>query len=188
MEKLFFFLTNSEAWKATRSFHENFFITHGGFSNGLLLALVVAALLGVVFYFGCANNKKDSTLATIPVWTGCLFAVGILTFLIANYVLIGKPNSTDNQSITYKYSFYKANTEYVIEQTRSNTNEQHAAELVRQKQDIENDLNKGKGVRYRFCFGCAVYGMLLYYLFSLILKGFTCQGIAIPHLWPSKNQ
>lgn len=187
MDKLFFFVTSSDAWKSTRNFHENFFVDHNGFLYGLLLALVVALLLVVCFYFGCANSKRDNSIATIPVWCGTLVATGLIVFLIANFVLIGKSNITSTQSVFYKYSFYKANTEYVVEKTRGNSNEQLAKKLTTDKKTIEINLNRGKDVRYAYSMGCAVYSLLFFYLLSLGIKGFTYQGSTIPHVWPHKN-
>ena len=46
MDKLFFFVTNSQAWKDTREFHENFFVTHNAFMYGVLTAIIVALVLG----------------------------------------------------------------------------------------------------------------------------------------------
>ena len=53
MDKLFFFVTNSQAWKDTREFHENFFVSHNAFMYGVLTAIIVALVLALLFYFGC---------------------------------------------------------------------------------------------------------------------------------------
>ena len=187
MDKLFFFVTSSDAWKNTRNFHENFFCDNNGFLYGILVALVVAIFLAICFYFGLANNKRDNAMANIPVWLAFLAGTAILVFLCANYVLIGKSNTLNPKSIFYNYSFYKDNTEYVVKQTSGNPNEQLVTKLNSDKQAIDTELNRGKDVRYLFSIGCAVYGLLFFYLLSIAIKGFTYQGVSIPHLWPHKN-
>lgn len=187
MEKLFF-ITNLDAWKHFPKFHENFFVANNACLYGLLVALGTALLLSLCFYFGCANNKRENSLATIPVWTGFLVATAIVVFLIANFCIIGKSNTRDAGSMFYKYSFYKANTEYVIREKRNNPNEQLVTKLDNDKQIIDRELNEGKGVRYPFSIGCAMYAMLFFYVISVLVKSSSYQGQTIPHLWPIKNK
>ena len=187
MEQFFFFVTGSDAWKATKNFHVNFFCDHNAFLYGILIALVVAAMLAIGFYFGCANNKHDNSLANLSTWVGFGVATALVVFLIADFGIIGKSKTKDYQSVFYKYSFYKANKDFVVEQTRDNPNEQLVSKLNSDKQKIDKELNNGKGVRYGFSLGCAVYSLIFFYLFSILMKGFTYQGIAIPHKWPYKN-
>lgn len=188
MDKLFFFVTNSQAWKDTREFHENFFVTHNAFMYGVLTAIIVALVLALVFYFGCCNKRNDDSMANTGVWAGFLLVTGLLVFLTANFAFIGKSNVADSQSIFYKHSFYKANSEFVIEKTRDNQNQQQVDEYTTARQKIETDLNNGKDVRYSYSLGCTVYSLLFFYIFSLLFKGFTYQGIAIPHPWPHKSK
>ena len=184
MDKLFFFVTNSQAWKDTREFHENFFLAHSAFMYGFLVAIIVALVLALVFYFGCCNKRNDDSMANTGVWAGFLLVTGVFVFLVANFVFIGKSNVNDSQSMFYKQSFYKANTELVIEKTRGNQNEQQVTEYTTARSKIENDLNNGKDVRYSYSIGCCVYSLLFFYIFSLLIKGFTYLGSAIPHPWP----
>lgn len=187
MEKLFFFVTNSDAWKSTRNFHENFFVNNQGFFYGIVLGLVVAAIMAAIFYFGLCNNKRESASASIPVWGGFLAGTAVIVLLVANFVIIGKPGTTDINSIFYKNSFYKANNEYVIKQTKNTPNQQFVTAYNNDMRTINENLDKGKDVRYAYDLGCAVYSILFFYLISLLIKGFTINGLAIPHLWPHKN-
>ena len=84
MDKLFFFVTNSQAWKATREFHENFFLAHSAFMYGFLVAIIVALVLALVFYFGCCNKRNDDSMANTGVWAGFLLVTGVFAFLVAN--------------------------------------------------------------------------------------------------------
>ena len=188
MDKLFFFVTSSEAWKSdTSHFHDNFFVTNGGFTSGLIAALVVAIACAMAFYFGCANNKRSVKYASTGVWAGFMAGAFGITFLIASLVFIGKSSSTSPSSPLYKFSFYKANTEYLIKQTSNNPNQQLVQKLNTDKQTIQSNLDKNKDVRMPYSFSCAVYALLFFYLISLCIKGFTISGIAIPHLWPNKK-
>ena len=164
MDKLFLFVTNSQAWKDTREFHENFFVSHNAFMYGVLTAIIVALVLALLFYFGCCNKRNDDSMANTGVWAGFLLVTGLLVFLTANFAFIGKSNVADSQSIFYKYSFYKANTEFVIEKTRDNQNQQQVDEYTTARQKIETDLNNGKDVRYSYSLGCTVYSLLFFYI------------------------
>lgn len=188
MDKLFFFVTNSQAWKDTREFHENFFLAHNAFLYGFLVAVFVALILAVAFYLGCCNKRDDDSMANTGVWAGFLLVTGVVVFLTANLVFIGKSNVRDAQSFFYKYSFYKANTDFIIEKTRDNQNEQQVNEYTTARQKIENDLNDGKDVRYSYSFGCTIYSLIFFYIFSILIKGFTYLGLAIPHPWPHKSK
>lgn len=187
MDKLFFFVTSSDAWKATKNFHMNFFCDHNAFLYGILTALVVAAVLAIGFYFGCANSKRENSLANLPTWAGFLVVTALIVFLIADFGIIGKSKGSDKQSVFYKHSFYKANTDFVVEKTRDNPNEQLVSKLNSDKQKIENDLNNGKDVRYGFSMGCAIYSLIFFYLFSILMKSLTYQGVVIPHKWPQQK-
>ncbi len=187
MDKLFFFVTNSDAWKNYRDFHENFFVTHKAFLYGFLLALIVALLLAVIYYFGCCNSKRENKLATVPTWCGFLVATALITFLVANFVFIGKSSTTETSSIFYKNSFYNANKQFVVDKTKGNPAEQIVAKYTKDKTQIDKNLDSGKDVRYPYSIGCAVYSLLFFYLLSLLFKGFTYQGVAIPHQWPHKS-
>lgn len=87
-----------------------------------------------------------------------------------------------------KMQIYEMNTEFVIEKTRDNQNQQQVDEYTTARQKIENDLNNGKDVRYSYSIGCTIYALLFFYFFSILLKGFTYLGIAIPHPWPHKSK
>lgn len=60
MDKLFFFVTNSQAWKDTREFHENFFLAHSAFMYGFLVAIIVALVLALVFYLDVATSAMTT--------------------------------------------------------------------------------------------------------------------------------
>lgn len=188
MDKLFFFVTSSEFWKNNFDFCDNFFNIHNGFLTGLAIALGLALLLALLFYFGCANNKHEGQLATIPVWVGFLAGTFILTTVCANYILIGKSSTTPQDSMFYSHSIYKATTDYVIKKTSNNPNEDQVKKIVAQQTQFNKTLDQNGGVRWSFSLGCGVYSILFFYIISLLVKGFTYGGVAIPHLWPFKNK
>lgn len=187
MEKIFFFVSNSKAWKETAKFHENFFLDHNAFLYGLIIAIVVALVMAAIFYFGCCNSKKSNAQANMGVWAGFLIVTGVLVFLAADFSLIGKSGTKNTKSVFYKYSFYNANEKYLVLKTRNNQNQLECQQYQQDKDKIETELNRGGDVRYSFSIGCAVYSLIFFYIFSLLMKGFTYQGVAIPHLWPQKN-
>lgn len=184
MDFLYYFVTKSFDWEP--KYHQNFFVDHNAFVYGLVWAIVLALVFAIAFYFCLCNNKESCSSAKLPVWLVFLALSGISSYLVADWGIIGKKNITDQTSVFYKYSFYNTNEAYYAEQARNNSNEQLLQELAKKKNEIRMDLNQGNDVRVPFDMTCAVYGLIFFYLFSVVLKGFTINGKTIPHMWPSK--
>lgn len=184
MDKLFFFVTSSKAWDA--KYHDFFFNEQHAFLYAFLVMVALGLVFALIFYLGCCNSKNDNKMATLPTWVGFLVVTGLLGYLTANFVFIGKAGAKQN-SVFYKHSFYKANETYYNKYSVTySTNPQMLEQLAQKKESIKQDLNHGKDVRKPFAAGCVVYSLIFFYLFSLIIKGHTRQGVAIPHLWPTK--
>lgn len=181
MDKLFFLVSLADE----RQFHTNYFIEHGAFLYGLLLAAVIGVVVALVFYYGCCNSSKSMASATLTVWVGCMVAAGALTYLTANFVLIGKPQAV--QGPFYDHSFYKANEEYASAKAgEKNTNENEVQEYNQERDRIADELDKGDDARVPFSAHCAIYAMLAFFLCSLAVKGTTIHGTYIPVKWPAK--
>lgn len=179
MDFIYFAVTGSKAWEPL--YHENFFVTQGGFVWGLIGALIIGALFACIFYFGCCNSKKSVKSATLSVWAVMLVISGVVTYLYADMVIIGDSKSTDNTSVFRAYSFYKANDDYFIKETsQPNVSQTVIASLTQKKNEIYDNLNKGGDVRFDFDLTTAILGMIFYFLTSMIVKRFTLAGKSIP--------
>ena len=62
MEFFYFLVTGSKAWEPI--YHANFF-NGGGFSHGVICALIIGAVCAIAFYFGCCNSNNTSKLTKI---------------------------------------------------------------------------------------------------------------------------
>lgn len=186
MDIFYFLVTSSKAWDPR--YHENFFNTEGAFSIGLFYALILGIVFALIFYFGFCNNPKSCSSAVLPVWITFLLISSVVAYFAADWMIIGKSGERNRESIFYKSSFYQANEEYFIKQSRQNsTNTQLIKELTAKKNEIKSALDKGGDVRFDFCLTTAILCMIFFYITSLLVKSFTIHGKTIPHQWPMKS-
>lgn len=184
MAKLFFLVSTATAYADDYGYHDHFFMG-SGFTNALIIAIIFAVLATVIFYFGLCMSHKTISAATLPVWLVALVAAGVLSFVVTDLILIGSnpEEGADEESIGYKHSFYNDMEDYYIElQEGAPATEKKA--MLQAKNDIMLNLDQGDDVALRFGLNTAIISIMLFYLFSILFKGFTVNGGAIPHLWP----
>ena len=63
--------------------------------------------------------------------------------------------------------------------------EQQLQEVLDEKTEISDNLDAGGDVRLPFDLGCVIYAILFFYITSILIKGMTRNGAAIPHKWPN---
>jgi len=178
MEFFYFLVTGSKSWEPI--YHENFF-NGGGFTHGVVIALILGILFSVIFYFGFCNSNEESKMANIGVWAVALVISAALTFFYADMIIIGKSGITDNESVMRTHSFYKANEEYYISRVgQPNVSQQEILQLADQKMTIKSNLDKGDDVRFVFNLTSAILAGLFFFLTSIIVKRFTTNGRHIP--------
>lgn len=183
MDFFYFLVTDSQSWDP--HYHQNFFVTQGGFLWGLIGAAVIGIVSALIFYFGCCNNKYAAKNATLGMWSVFLILAGVVSYFYADLVLIGSPGTTDNASIFRRYSFYKANDDFFIVQTsQGNASPTYIQQLTQTKNKIKSDLDKGGDVRFDFDITTAFLSILVFFLTSLCVKRLTLHGRAIPMLKP----
>lgn len=193
MDFLYFLVTDSKIWKDdTLGFHKNFFADGGGFTLGWVGALVLGLIFCLVFYFGCCNSKKSSKSANIGVWAIFMIIAAAASYFYGDYVVIGQPRvkegKAQTESIFRKYSFYKANKDYVIIKTDKRINPSATPESNKRYREAEKtiagNLDKGKDVRFDFDITTAVLGAVFFFIFSILFKRFTINGRSVPFLKP----
>lgn len=185
LKTIYHFVVTSNAWEP--KFHENFFVEHHAFLYGILWAFGIGAVVAVVYYFTCCNSKNSIRQANIYTWCAAGIVAAVLTFLVADWVIIGKSGVNDRKSLFYTYSFYNANDNYYNEQVKVNMkNEKIVKELATTKQSIKTKLDQGNDVRMPFATTTTVLGILFFVIASLFVKGTTRNGKHIPIKWPSK--
>ena len=182
MEFFYFLVTGSKAWEPI--YHASFF-NGGGFSHGVICALIIGAVCAIVFYFGCCNSNNTSKMANIGVWAGALAISAVITFFYADMIIIGQRGIADNQSVMRTYSFYKANEDYYISRTgQPNISQTEISDLAQKKTEIKSNLDKGGDVRFDFNLTTAILAMAFFFLTSVCIKRFTINGRSIPFLKP----
>ena len=183
MKSLFFLVSGMEQYADNYDYHLHFFETQGAFMSALIIAVVVALIFAAIYYFGLCMSHKTISCATIPVWAVAFVLSGAISFLIAGQVLIGHDNPEGTSKITYDHSFYKDLDDYYIELAEDAPDAEKAA-MNAEKNDIITALEEGEDVALMFNLNTGLWSLLAFYVFSLLLKGFSTNGMAIPHLWP----
>ncbi|MBP5547868.1 MAG: hypothetical protein J6X58_03115 [Bacteroidales bacterium] len=186
MKSIFFLVGGMEQYADDYGFHENFFETSGGFTTALIIAAAFAVICAIIYYFGLCMSRKTIKCATLPVWITILVLSGALTFVTTNTILIGSDDEEGSEtSLTYAHSFYRNLEDYYIEISEEAPETEQEA-MMECKNQIVEQLNQGEDVALMFNLNAAIYALIFFYIVSLIIKGISVNGRAIPHLWPHK--
>ena len=182
MDKLFFWVNLNDEY----GFHTQFFVDEKAFLTWLIISLVIGVVVAAAYYFGCCNSKTSLSTANIPSWLIALALAAGLSFLVADFGIIGKANTVDDNSLFRRHSFYVSMEKYYNSEYASQIDdEQQLQAVLDEKTQISDDLDAGKDVRLPFDLGCAVYAILFFYITSICIKGMTRAGASIPHKWPN---
>ena len=182
MDKLFFWVNLEDDF----DFHKQFFVEENAFLTGLIVSLVIGVVVAAAYYFGCCNSKTSLSTANIPSWIIALCLAGGLAYLVADFAIIGKANTVDQNSMFRRNSFYVSMEKYYNSNYASQTEDAtQLQEILDEKTQISDALDNGKDVRLPFDLGCVIYAILFFYITSICVKGMTRAGAAIPHKWPN---
>lgn len=176
MDFFYFLVTDDNSWEPL--FHPNYF-NSVGFLYGVLGAFAIGAVLALIFYFGCCNNKDSVKYSTKSIWAIFLLIAGVVGYFYADVALIGDPDTTKPGT----FSFSEANNQYYIEQAKGAPVEK-VSQLNQIHTKIKSDLKKGGDIRFPFAITTSVLTILFYFIVSLVVKRFTYTGKAIPMLKP----
>lgn len=181
MDKLFFWVNLEDDY----GFHNQFFVEENAFITGLIVSLVIGVVVSAAYYFGCCNSKTSLSTANIPSWVIALCLAGGLSYLVADFAIIGKANTLDKDSMFRRYSFYVSMENYYGKYADQTDDVLQLQEVENEKKDISDNLDAGRDVRRKFDLGCGFYAILFFYITSILIKGMTRNGAAIPHKWPN---
>lgn len=187
MDKLFFFVTSTKAYKDAYGFHKNFFVDEDAFFIGLLLAFIIGVVAALIFYYGCCNSEKTRKNANLGTWVISLIVAGVATFLIADFIIIGAPKVKGNNSLFKSYSFYMANEKYYKVKVKEAPDPKAVKPILDEKNEIAKNLDSQKDVRIPYSAGCAVYSLIFFFICSIVVKGTTRHGAVIPFKWSLNN-
>ena len=182
MDKLFFWVNLEDDY----GFHNQFFVEENAFLTGLIVSLVIGVVVSAAYYFGCCNSKTSLSTVNIPSWVIALCLAGGLSYLVADFAIIGKANTVDEDSMFRRNSFYVSMQKHYKNAYASEIDdEQQLQPVMDVMTEISNNLDAGKDVRLPFDLGCVIYAILFFYITSICVKGMTSNGAAIPHKWPN---
>lgn len=185
MEILFKLVSSMEEYADAYGYHAHFFEEAGGFTTALLIALGVAAVCAAIYYFGFCMSHKTVNAATLPVWIVFLVLAGGISFLGSDVVVIGSEPEEDSE-ITAN-NFYADLESYYLE-ISDGAPKTEAEEMNKAKNEIIEMLNQGDDVGLMLGLNTALWSLIFFYVFSVVLKGFTSTGVAIPHLAPHSRK
>lgn len=174
MKQVYFFVNLESDY----DFRENFFVSENAFLYGFLIAIAAGVFVALAYYFGCCNSRTSNNLATMTNWIIALILAGAITYLSADFGIVGKKDGRFIQSNELYYDENYGNDE--------NLSQDQLQEVLDEKTEIENGILEGtEQTTLPFALGSAVYSMLFFLFASLGVKGQTRHGISIPCKWPN---
>lgn len=185
MDILFKLVSSAAAYADDYSYHAHFFEEAGGFTTALIIAIVAAAVCAVIYYFGFCMSHKTINAATLPVWIVFLLISAGVSFVAADQVVIGSELEEDSEVAANNF-YADLESHYLDISIGAPTTE--AEEMNAVKNDIIERLNQGDDVAFVLGLNTAIWALVFFYLLSIILKGFTTTGVAIPHLKPHSRK
>ena len=181
MEILFKFVSSAGVYADEYGYHAHFFEESGGFAIALAIAGGAALICALVFYFGLCTSLKTIRSASLPVWIVFLILSAGVSFVAADQVLIGSEPEDDSEVVSS--NFYADMEDYYLEMAdEAPTSEQE--KMNKAKNEIIEQLNQGDDVAMMLGLNTAIWSGVFFYILSILLKGFSVNGVAIPHLWP----
>lgn len=148
---------------------QNYFQTEGAFTDTFIIALVVA-IIGLVVFYGIFGMKVYK-LATPAVYWTTLALVGLFTLCSTQIVIVGSKSAQ-----TGFFQSSKNNFEVIVAELP----EDDAEEALEQREDLEKKMS-GLCAAVLWLDGCnAVYGMAIFFLLSIGVKGKTTHAKSIP--------
>lgn len=203
MKNVFFLVSGMSQYKDSFGYHANFFETNGAFAIALIAALIMAVVCAAIFYYGFCMSSKTFKVATLPTWIVTLIVAGACTFLFTSQALIGHDGGSlsddedmeevdasevDEGNASSKiHNFYVDMENYFnIKSQEEDITEEEINELMEEKENIKEALNQGEDVALMFNLNATIYALIFFYIISIIMKGFTVNGVCIPHKWPHK--
>lgn len=184
MEKVYFLVSSLEHYvNDAYSFHSTYFVNEGAFASAFLIAIIIALIAAVVFYFGICNFANK--LSKHFVWLIALLISAGLSIVVTNVKIVG---GEDNGSYSGFYQSIDEVREIAAEEYAQNPEElkkvNEAATYLLDEALVGED-NQYEVLDMLYLSNC-IYTILFFLIFSILFKGFTKYGIAIPVAWPRK--
>lgn len=174
MDFLFFFVKGRETYQPESDpirLLQNYFETEGAFTHAFLIALCVALVGLIIFY--CIFGMKVFKLANHKVYW-CTFAiVGVLTFCLTQFLIIGGKSSVSG-------FFASAETSEYVEEYFSRLDGDEVTEALQNREDLEDKMDGFCDVVAATDFTNSAVALIIFFGLSFAVKGFTNHAKKIP--------
>ena len=185
MEMIYFLVSSLEEYNDAYGFHNQYFVEGNGFLFAFLIALFVAVGIAAFFYLFICN--VFNRLSKFYVWVIALFlTVGATLLLTSKFIVGGEDENTGNYT-----GFYYSLEEFAGIQREEYAQNQEAQKKVNQVYDqILQDLAGSGEEEYKVVdmlyLTNTILTIFFFILISILVKGTTKYGIAVPCVWPRK--
>ncbi len=173
MSFLYFLVTGCKAYADKLEAYKYYFETEGGFTAAFLLALAVAGIFAIIYYLFC---RASFSWAKIGTW--------VITMLVAACVAFGLTGWATGM---HKEQTADTGIRHAVElqaQEAAEAQTMDYDEIEDARVTIHDGLDKGmftSPVIFRLCVTNFVLTIILFYVISLLINGFSVHGVNIPH-------
>lgn len=184
MDYLYFLVSSLAEYNDGYQFHFNYFTDKGGFSTAFFIALITAAVFCTLFYFVICNFFNR--LSRIYIWILALLMSIATTYALTSTIVIGGSNEEGDYSGFYESIEEDAGIkreEFAQMPEEKDKLNQYEEELIKALDGESADTYE---VSERLYLSNCIYSVIFFIIFSILVKGTTKYGIAIPCTWPRK--
>lgn len=184
MDYLYYLVSSLTEYNDEYQFHLSYFTDKEGFVTAFLIALIASAAFVALFYFIICNifNRLSRTY----IWILALLLSITTTYFLTATIVIG--GSDEEGSYTGFYESIEEDAGIKREEFAQIPEEKE--KLDQKEEELIAALNGNSVETYEvsemlYLSNC-IYSTLFFIIFSILIKGTTRYGIAIPCTWPRK--
>lgn len=183
MEYLFYLVSSLEEYNDAYGFHAQYFSEESGFFTAFLIALLTAIIVIGIFYFFICN--VFNSLSKFYVWLIALLLTGGITLYLTSSIVVGGENENGEYS-----GFYQSIDQFASEKREEFALNTEEKDKINEEQQNLIDNLKGEGDEYEVVemlyLSTCLWSLFFFIITSILVKGTTKYGIAIPCTWPRK--
>jgi len=181
MNIIYFAVRQAEIYNEKLGVFKTYFEANDGFRSAFLLALGIAAVCAIIYYIIARIKFSWPSLTT---WLVTLVACGAISFFATGI----------QTGIHAKDGRLPQTLQTVWSKKSQSLTEQQKQDSKAKKTKIENEFSKDKSYFSsspvnRLCWTNVCISIVFFYLFSIIINGFSIAGANTPHrgIFTKKN-
>lgn len=183
MDYLFYFVSSLEEYNDAYGFHAQYFSEESGFFTAFLISLLTAIVVAVIFYFFICN--VFNSLSKFYMWIIALLLTGGVTLYLTSSIVVGGENENGEYN-----GFYESIDRFASEKREEFALNAEEKDKINKEQENLIDNLKGEGDEYEVTdmlyLSTCLWSLFFFIVTSILVKGTTKYGIAIPCTWPRK--